>query len=507
MFFFLFYAYAESIILFGITFFFAYCFIAKTREDLDAAVFVRLLYGYLLLILSLALIALILTEGYWHSAIKAYEPQFYPFAILSSTVLSFVSKIVLLVLTMACVLLHKPLIVKNDRLPAEYCLFVLFITLASLLLISANNLAFAFIAMEMQTLALVAFALIGHVKARSVTTEAVFRYFVNASFASVTILFGLSVLYALFGTLQIDELGSLLLMENSSSLARKAFVILAVVAVFFGIFFKLTLAPFHHWVGDLYQGTSGYVGSYFTLVTKIPMWILFIKIFPVVLFPLFQPFFWTIQLIALLSVFIGSVYAFTETNFHRFWAISSIGHMGQILLGLLCLSAESTVVATFYLFLYLSANIFFWGVLLHQEARPNSELSYLEFLKTTFRFLSLSQSRLVFLTFFILLSLAGIPPAFGFAAKFYLFLTLYKAQSYFVLAVVFFCNLISLAYYLRLIRYLYFQNLPSTAPTCARPFNPFSVETYWALAFIFLIHLFLGFWLLDLLFRSMILFF
>lgn len=246
MFSFLFYAYAELVLLFGIFFFFAFCLIAKTSDGRHTAAFARFLYGYLLFFLFLALVALILTEGRWHYVFKVFEPQFYPFDLLSSSTLSFVAKIVLLGLTMACVLLHKPLVVTNDRLPAEYCLFVLFITLASFLLISANNLAFAFVAMEMQTLALVSFALIGHNKIRSVTTEAVFRYFVNASYASVTILFGLSICYALFGTLQIDELTALLQVEQMSSLARTAFIILAVILVFFGVFFKLTLAPFHH---------------------------------------------------------------------------------------------------------------------------------------------------------------------------------------------------------------------------------------------------------------------
>lgn len=86
---------------------------------------------------------------------------------------------------------------------------------------------------------------------------------------------------------------------------------------------------------------------------------LFFKLFPLILLPVFQGFFWLLQFMAVFSVFLGNVYAFSEVNFRRFWAVASIGHMGQILLALLLGGTENLVAAAVYLFLYLSANIFF----------------------------------------------------------------------------------------------------------------------------------------------------
>lgn len=106
------------------------------------------------------------------------------------------------------------------------------------------------------------------------------------------------------------------------------------------------------------------------------MWVLLTKVFLLFLTPSFAGFLWSLQWIAVLSLLIGNVYAFSETNFRRFWALGSVGHMGQILLGLSLFGAESVLVASFYLFLYLSANIFFWGLLLHQDARPSLDLSF-----------------------------------------------------------------------------------------------------------------------------------
>lgn len=174
-------------------------------------------------------------------------------------------------MTAVCVLIHRPsLTIRGSAASIEYSIFILFITLASFLMMSAHDLAFAFIAMELQTLSLIALAFIGHSR-KALAAEAVFRYFFNASFASVSFLFGSSILYCFFGSLQLDQLA--LLIKNASSFSTGFFYlfILALILLFFAFFFKLTLAPFHHWVGDLYQGTSGYVGSYFTLVTKLPM--------------------------------------------------------------------------------------------------------------------------------------------------------------------------------------------------------------------------------------------
>lgn len=103
---------------------------------------------------------------------------------------------------------------------------------------------------------------------------------------------------------------------------------------------------------------------------------LFIKTLAIFYTAPFGALLWTFQFIALFSLFLGNIYAFTEYNFRRFWAVGSIGHMGQILLSLLFMGSDSIFVATFYLLLYLSANTFFWGLLLQQEARPNFDLNF-----------------------------------------------------------------------------------------------------------------------------------
>lgn len=153
---------------------------------------------------------------------------------------------VLLVLTLACVLLHRPTVVLRSPVAVEYSLLILFVTLASFLLISASDLAFAFLAMELQTLSLIAFAFLGHQR-KTLAAEATFRYFVNAAFASVSFLFSLSIFYALTGTLQLDQL--VFLLESTvltSTTPFRVLLFIAMALLFFSFSFKLTLAPFHH---------------------------------------------------------------------------------------------------------------------------------------------------------------------------------------------------------------------------------------------------------------------
>lgn len=104
----------------------------------------------------------------------------------------------------------------------------------------------------------------------------------------------------------------------------------------------------------------------------------------------------------------------------------------------------------------------------------------------------------------LIVSLAGVPPAFGFAAKFYLFLTLYQGQNFTLLAIVFFANLISLSYYIRLIRYVFFENPGTAIPSREQPLAPFSSSMLWAFSLLLLFHCFFGFWLLQVIVSSLV---
>lgn len=171
---------------------------------------------------------------------------FYPTDLLMTAPLITISKLILVVLTMVCVLLHTPVLTDRSRLALEYSILILLITEASLLLLSLNDLSLIFMAMELQTLCLVAFAFVGHRRPQGVIVEAILRYFFNTAYASASFLFGLSILYALVGSLHLETIT--VFFTTVLNEADRSFFFLMVVGVtlvFYTIFFKLTLVPFH----------------------------------------------------------------------------------------------------------------------------------------------------------------------------------------------------------------------------------------------------------------------
>lgn len=165
------------------------------------------------------------------------------------------------------------------------------------------------------------------------------------------------------------------------------------------------------------------------------------------------------------------------------------------------------MIATLYLFLYLTSNIFFWGLLLSIIKKfPNLNLTYSEFFTSVFRVFSLEGDKsLSIMFFFLLISLAGLPPAFGSIAKIYLFITLYSSHSFGLFALVFACNIISIVYYIRLVRFLFFkENFPKSLNENSMKLSKLPTLIVYVLVLVFLLHSFFGFSLLYLVLSSLI---
>lgn len=257
----------ELILLYGVVAF-AFGVVYLNKDPFSTSkIFASTVLSALGVLLLCVALSLVLMEGCWdHDRVA-----FYPTNLLTTAPLITFCKVILVILTALTVEIQRPIITDNPRISLEYSILILLVTLASLILLSAQDLSLIFLAMELQTLSLVAFSYIGHGSPQAVMVEAVLRYFFNTSYASVSFLFGLSLLYAVTGSLHLDIIPLVFTLLYPVDTVYFPLIFLILVLLFYPIFFKLTLVPFHQWVGDLYQGTSGYVGSYFTLVTKIPM--------------------------------------------------------------------------------------------------------------------------------------------------------------------------------------------------------------------------------------------
>ncbi len=305
-----------------------------------------------------------------------------------------------------------------------------------------------YIALEIQNLCF--YVLASLKRFNNFSVEAGLKYFLLGSFSSSLLLFGISLIYGLLGTLNIFDLYLILINFNYEYIY--IFFFLALFFFICGFFFKLGAVPFHWWVSDVYEGSPTIIMMIFSIFPKIVLLFLLIKFY-------FYLFFFEFNLnnffliIGLFSIVIGGINAMYQLKIKRFLAYSTIVNIGYILIALSIFSLEGMFSSIFYLFCYLfSVFIFFWFFLFFRKNKK-IEFFYLNEL-------SLISYNLLLLFFISILffSFIGLPPFMGFFGKFFIYLNLLFQFNYFILIVLLIFSVIIGFYYLRIIRFLYFYN-------------------------------------------------
>jgi len=335
----------------------------------------------------------------------------------------------------------------------EYLVLVCLSTLSMLLLVSSYDLISMYLAIEMQSLCF--YVLAGSQRDSEFSTEAGLKYFLLGAFSSGVFLLGCSFLYGITGLTNFESYA--LFFAQQSTLDQPEtwlFVQIACVLILVGFFFKLSAAPFHFWAPDVYEGAPTSVTAFFSIVPKVSIFGVFIKLFFFSfyeLFSLWQPF-----LIGsgMFSLLVGAFGAFAQKKIKRLLVYSSIGHLGYMLLGLSCLSVEGLQSMLAYVVFYILMTVqVFACVLSLKDMKTGQRIRYLEDLKF------LAQTHPLVALAFVLnfFSMAGIPPLVGFCAKFYVFFAALSASLYFFVAVALFSSIVSCFYYLRFIKFMYFH--------------------------------------------------
>ncbi len=288
--------------------------------------------------------------------------------------------------------------------------------LGALILISSINLITTFIGLELMSLALYLMIAMSH--EQKISKEAAIKYFVLGSFSSAIFLYGVSFIYGSTGTIStLDLIGSaetLLKDNNHLFLFGFAFVVL-------GFCFKVSIAPFHAWTPDVYQGAATPVTAFMATAIKTASFAAFLRIMASKGLLGSENLFLILQWFAVITMTIGNVAALVQSNFKRTLAYSSIAHSGFILIGVIVAgvsenSAFGAASVVFYLLTYSLMTMGAFAVLSMIEKNEN------DFIQTE-DFAGFAKQKPVLalcLTVF-LLSLAGLPPALGFFGKLYLF--------------------------------------------------------------------------------------
>lgn len=329
---------------------------------------------------------------------------------------------------------------------SEYYLLGLFAVLGMSVMVSAYSFLVIYLGLELLSLAL--YAMVAIHRDSAAATEAAMKYFVLGGLASGMLLYGISILYGLTGSIQLDAVARLL------QARQDLLPLLALVFVLAGLIFKFGAVPFHMWVPDVYQGAPTPVTLFIASAPKVAAFAITIRFLVQAMPSLSVNWEQVLIGIAVLSMFFGNVLAIAQSNLKRMLAYSSIAHIGYTLLGVIAGpdSSQGYSAAMFYIATYVlvAAGAFAVIILMSHDGKDFDKLS-------DYRGLNARNPWLAFMMMLLLFSMAGVPPTVGFIAKLGLLEALVQANYVWlaVLALVF--ALIGAYYYLRVVMLMYFE--------------------------------------------------
>ena len=325
----------------------------------------------------------------------------------------------------------------------------------SFFLSSSINLFFTYLTLEgvsMQSYVLAIFSF------TEISIDIVLKYFLLGSLASGILLYGISLLYGVFNSMYYPtiRLGIMNYASNIESEAIPIILKLSLVLIFFGLLFKVGAYPMHIWVPGVYRNSPTPITIFFATIIKLIMTLLILRLF-------YETFDHSLEFLkyfflvsALGSMVIGALGALKELKIKNFISYTAINQSGFIMLGLCCQTETGIFYALYYLFIYIILTIGFLSLILSLFQYQTGK--HIRFFKDLKYFCKSNTAVSLILSSF-LLSFAGLPPFSGFFAKLYLYFAIAKAKMLTLLLISLFLNIISLYYYVRIIKSLWFENL------------------------------------------------
>ena len=385
-----------------------------------------------------------------------------------------VMKVILAAGTVIVCIMAQPWIQKSAmKLEGEFYMLVISTLLGMFVMMSSGNFMLFFLGLEMASVPMA--CLVAFDKWKQNSAEGAAKYILTATFSSGVMLYGISFIYAATGTLYFDGVTnalSSLMLGNTASIEgaqSPALAIMGLVFFFSGLGFKISLVPFHFWTADTYQGAPTPVTGYLSVISKgaaaLTLAIILLKVFQ----PLVMYWEYLLDIVIVLSITIANLYAIRQSELKRFMAFSSISQAGYIMLAVLCNGGTGVAALTYYVLVYIVANMAVFTVInvVEQKNGGRTDMAaYNGFYQTN--------PKLSFLMTLALFSLAGIPPFAGMFSKFFVFMAAAKQGSfaaYFVVFIALINTVVSLYYYLLIVKAMYITKTDSPLPTFKSDMN------------------------------------
>jgi len=336
---------------------------------------------------------------------------------------------------------------QNKLFKGEYYLLGLFGLLGIMIMISANSLLTMYLGLETMSLSL--YTMVAFDRNNADSAESAMKYFVLGAIASGALLYGISWIYGLTGSLQFHEIAEAI-RANPEINGMPLWFGLAFLIV--GIGFKFGAVPFHMWLPDVYQGARTPVTLYIASAPKLASLALALRILVDGLGDLHEVWQGMIMVLAVLSLVIGNVVAVAQTNIKRMLGYSAIAHVGFILLGVFCGTGTGNAAALFYTLTYvlIAAGSFGIIILLSRHGFEAENLS-------DFKGLNARSPWFAFMMLFFMFGLAGVPPWVGFFAKLNVINAVLEAGYPGLAVLMVLAAVVGAFYYIRVVWYMYFE--------------------------------------------------
>ncbi|QDC43818.1 NADH-quinone oxidoreductase subunit NuoN [Methylophilus medardicus] len=338
----------------------------------------------------------------------------------------------------------------------EFYAMVLFGLLGMMIMVSGHNMLTIYIGLELLSLCL--YSLVAFDRDNPRASEAAMKYFVLGALASGMLLYGMSMLYGMTGSLDVSDIANGIAQQTKSPV-----LILGLVFVVAGLAFKFGAVPFQMWVPDVYQGAPTPMTLLIGTVPKLAAYAMTVRLLVQGLHPLALDWQDMLVLMAVLSIIIGNFSAIVQTNLKRMLAYSTISHVGFIMFGMMSANANGFASSFFYISAYVLMSIAGFGIIL-LLSRQGFEAEEIDDLKG----LNQRHPWFAFLMLIIMFSMAGIPPTIGFYAKFTVLQAAWQAGFTWQVVLAVLMATVGAFYYLNIVRKMYFDapedNTPLTAP-------------------------------------------
>ncbi len=328
----------------------------------------------------------------------------------------------------------------------EFYVLGLFGLLGMMVMISANHFLSIYLGLELLSLSL--YAMVAFDRENPNASEAAMKYFVLGAIASGMMLYGMSMVYGMTGSLNIVEVARAIETMQGNDIV----LVFGLVFMVIGLAFKLGAVPFHMWLPDVYHGSPTIVTSYIASAPKVAGFAMIMRLLSESMGSLQADWQGMLVIMAVLSMVIGNVIAIAQTNIKRMLAYSTISHVGFIMLGILAGNAEGYSAAMFYTLVYALMSLGGFGIIL-LLTRSGFEADELN----DFKGLNQRSPWFAFMMLILVFSMAGVPPTVGFWAKLAVLKAVVNIEMLWLALVAVFFSIIGIYYYLRVVKIMYFD--------------------------------------------------